>query len=810
MARSKTRQQQRKGRASSPSQLRQKAVAAIERGAYSSARETAKALCKQEDTPAHRRLLAETTVGRAAQLRQAGQTTEAVNMLRTVVDDTAEMQDLLAPCIRELILVGDWRTADRLTAQVTDASVRRHLEALRADAAVLHGDPGEVSLPEALQSTTKCVLQALADWEQGHDAAANEAIADIPPESPLHEWKLLLQGLTAYYAGEPTALALWQSLHPERVPAAIAAPFRAQIDPMFLANHPHKAAFTEFSRHVYDAPWLNAMENVQRALAQSDLAAALEHAWQAKTTIAAEHQELLDRVAHTLYWQVVRLGQEDDIDMYAETFDAPRDDPSLHRLHALVNERDEDYAAAQQAWAAYERDLAKHDIIRPKADLELARSFVWLRMGELADHSAPTLPSGLSLPFDHDERCAFDAAKCFRQSVKLAPQHVQAHESLIDLLHRAGKQKQVVRAAGQLIKYVPEHEGALVALADDACRRDRWDEAVTLQTRALQTRPHDKELRVRLDAYELGLARQRAQRGKFDAARAILTAHLERKDETNRRDVLCRLAAVERKAGEQQYGEALFEQACEVGASRLVAVFKMLIESIRMPLDTTWIQSLDREFQRGLKAKIDAPSAVEMLQVLAAFASFGAHYDGLEAHQDLIMQYLKRSRQITFSEEDLLCICASLRLLPPTPLLLDFAKRGIQAYPQQPMFPITMASYYFTLPPEECPLQEIDTALHAAQDIVQGNPAHAHMAQQIETMLSVVHTAIEMRRFSSLGRLFNVDDDDDEFDDDPFGPDGPDLFDVLSNLFGSPLDEDDLDEFTRRRSKGGKKKRRGR
>jgi tetratricopeptide (TPR) repeat protein len=327
----------------------------------------------------------------------------------------------------------------------------------------------------------------------------------------------------------------------------------------------------------------------------------------------------------------------------------------------------------------------------------------------------------------------------------------------------------------------------------------------------LQTRLHDPALRLRLAVYELSLARLRAQQGRFDEARALLADRLAHQDGNDRCQVLCRLAAVEFKAGQEQQGKALFEQASAAASSRLIAVFNMLIEAIRMPLDNKWLQQMDREFRRGLKAKVDAPSAAQMLEMLVSFHQLGISYKGLEEHRNLILQYLKRSRRTTFTEAELKRICAALQLLPSDTLLLDFAKRGMKAYPQQPEFPFALASYYLQFPLEDCPLDEIDDALHTTDDLVRDNPDYAEMARRVDAMLTVVHAAMEMRHFGAFGNPFDDDDDDDDIFDDPFGRNLPDVLDALANLFGIDLDEsDEPDEHPRRRSTGRKRTRKSR
>jgi tetratricopeptide (TPR) repeat protein len=785
MARSKARKG-RRASAASPGKLRKRTAEALAHGSFRKARELARALYKKDATAEHRGYLIEATVGRAAQLRQAGQTAEAVDMLRTVVEGEFVSSELLVQCINELMLAGDWKTAEILTGRIADADVLHRLEVLRADTAVLHGEPGLAHLQEDVRPAAQSVLRALAQLEQGNDAAVHETVAGIPNDSPLYDWKLLMQGLTAFYAGELAALEIWQQLEPGRAPASIAVPLRAQIDPAFLASQPQQAQLVAFGRRLCAEDWLDALEDVQRLLAREDLSAALLRAAEALEEIPAEHQELRQRLARTMYWQVVQLGDDEDVDDYASLFDAPSDDRSLHRLRALHHEQAKEAAEAQDYWASYEQDLTQSNIFSAE-DRELARSLVWFRMGELAVQGDPTMPAGFPFrpDFNDEDECAFETVECLRRSVKLAPQNLEAHESLIALLHIAEKQREVVRAAGNLLQHFPEHQRALEVLADDAFRHNCWDEAQALQTRAVKARPHDTNLVARLDFYELGLARLRAQEGRFDEARAILAAQLEKETTANRCNILCRQAAVELKAGRQQRGEELFERACEVATSRLVAVFEMLIESIRMPVDSKWIQKIDREFRRGLRAKVDGPSAMVMLKTLPAFASTKVSYDGLQEHQKLILQYLKRARNVAFSEEEMQSICACLQELPTNKLWLDFATRGSREFPQQPAFPFAVASYYLALGPEKCPLPKADEALHTALDLAQDNPAYAVLMPQIEAALAVVHRAMFMGSFGDH-------DDQDE-------PLSLDILDAMANLFGISFDDaDEPDDAPRR------------
>lgn len=789
MRRTKARKQRQTAAPRSVAWQRQRTVEALTRGAFQKARELAQELCRQAPTAEHRRWLSEATLGRAAELRAAGQMTQALAVLRTAVDGVSDSAALLARCAGEFLLGGDWQTAQRLIAQLTDATLLHRLRALHVDAAVLHGEPGLASLPAEERAATQSVLLALTYLDQGDDTAAHATMAELPSTSHAYDWKLLIQGLTAFYANVPTALALWQQLTPERVPAAIAAPLRAQLDPAFGADQPPqlRADWAAFGQRLHAEPWLMRLEDTRSLLAQEALPAALRRAGEAARVMPPEYHDLHQRLARTMYWAVAQHGSSRDITAYRKAFGTLPDDPALHRLLALQHEYAGDLASAQECWAKYEADMQQGGVVGA-ADTALARALVWLHMGELAEEAAPPPPAELQLvlppEFDDEDPCPFPAAECYRRSVALAPQYPAAHEHLLELLHTTAPPQEAVEVARRLLEHFPEHQRALELLADDAFRQGRWDDAVVCQERAVQGRPHDTSLTARLSFYRLGLARMRAQQGQFGAARAILEAELAQETVPERYHIVCRQAAVELKAGQRQRGEELFAQACQIAPSRLVAGFQMLVEAIRMPLEPQRISTLERDFQRGLKAKPAGPNAVALLSLLHAFTTLGISYDGLPAHQTLILQYLKRALRVPLSEAELQHICTCLQAWPDNKLLLDFATRGSREFPLQPAFPHAAARYYFALGPERCPMPKLQTALERALTLSRANPAYAELVDEIEGLQHVLHTMTFLGDLHHHMRHFSTEDEP-----------PPEVLGALADLFGLSLDEDEEDWF---------------
>lgn len=769
-------------------QLRTQVSDAMARGLFQTARQLAKDLFKQDPTEGPRRLLVEATLGRVAQLRAAGQPSEAGPMLRSALEYGIDSQDLLARCVRESALLGDWKAAQQLMPRISDAAWRSQIQAACADAAVLQGEQRLATLPTESRLGAEVVLRALAAVARGDDVAARELLIAVPDQPAWTDWKLLLDGFIDYYRGESPVQA-WRQLDDSRAPAAMVAPFRARTEPDFLAAQPRdrQPELLAAASRLMGESWITALAAVRDVLATDNLTLALNKAADAARSIAPDRTDLRDRLARVMYWAVALRGDEHDVERYRRMFATPADDPTLARLQALQYEDMEGLEGeSQDSWAQYERTLSDLDGLRD-ADRNLARSLVWFHMGILAEYGGhhgwdQSLPG----PED-DEDFAHSAIECYRRSVELAPKHLKAHECLIDLLHHGRRLKEVAECARQLLAHFPEHERALEALADDAYRHGRWHDAVEFQERAVRARPHDKRVVEHLSFYRLGLARQHAQHDRFDEARTILNAELARVQPNERYSVLCRLAAVEFKAGAVQRADELYEQACQTAPSRLPPAFQMLIESVRLPLKRAVLKRFDREFRDGLNGPPHPASGLALLQTVVAHDRSGTTYDGFERHQKLVLKYLRRLEKSPFSEVELLQFCQGLGAFPTDKLLLRIAERGWREFRDEPRFPFAAAVYHISRGPKKCPVQKVRRALMAAQRRATGNPEHADLAAEIEQLLRKIRAVIIAKRFAGPIGRFN-----------PGAMPPPDIMRQLAEMaglpFGVPFGDDDFDD----------------
>lgn len=757
--------------------LHKKTADAVDRGAFQSAREWAKELFRREPTEEHRRLLVDATLGRAGELRRLGSAADTATIVRSIVDAGFDSQEQTARAARELLLAGDWRAAGPLIARVTEPALLARINATRADGAVLKGPRGLANLPSELRSDTQRILGSLDAIARADNGATTDAVASIPAESPFFEWRLLVEGLVAIYSGG-SAHESWQALSPDRAPSAIAAPFRASQDRAFLNGLPawQQTDLKSAIARLNTAPWLTALEDVQRFTAQEDVGAAVRRA--GDVLKALPPSDVAARLPRVMYWVVAHVGSHEYFESYRRIFGPPSDDPHGHRLRAIQAENADDGREAQESWAAYDHDLADGRVVA-ETDRDLARSLVWLRMGKLAERYCPPVlsaqrPESTARPFDEatdddewdenkedadgefddDSDARFSAIDCYRRSVDLAPQNRIAHEFLIDQLDLHGDAKRVAAAARRMIATFPDHERALSLLANDASKRECWDEAVAFQERAVRARPHDAFVTEQLAFYRLSLARQRAQQGRFDDARTLLNRLLERERGHDRYEILCRLAAVEIVAGQTERGNQLFDEACRAAPSRLAAVYRMLIESVRMPLDYGSTMRFETDFRDLIRSKPDAATVRELISTVSAFRQTETSYEGLLIHEPLILGFVKRAKRLKYSHADLLAVCQSLNAFDAEKMTLEFAKRGMKLFPDDPHFPFFAGMYYYSMGPNKCPLGALIRYLSAAEKLALGHPEHADLAESAGQILRSVQAMSTFKQLNSFTSAF--------------------------------------------------------
>lgn len=684
--------------------LRERVQRAESEGRTQQALELAKQLYKQEPTPAHLDILKQVYLTRAKHLRLQGYSRDAGTVLEAAVtvvgaDDTAWLEKV----VEELAAAGHTDRALKLLEHVPNSPARVRILAQGMDQAVRQGSAGRASVPEALRGQFDRILQAFIHLEAGQDEQARTALQEIGLQSPFLEWKVMLRGLMAYYQNDDVrALENWQRLAPDQLPARLVAPLRFGIDPAYrIAQEPQAQAALQrqWDRLQGEGLVVN-LRSIQSALANpQSLAPAFRLAENILPALRQTQPHLVLRLAACFYWAIIAHGQPEDKNRYRRAFGEPADDPGFARLDALVAEHMGHFESAHQHWQRFEQAVAANPAAWPGEQANRVRALIWSHMGTNAavvpnEKKLAQLPAFLR---DHPMRprpLKPSAEECFRRSIELAPDQLEPYERLFHFYQQEDKPKKAEKAARQLLERFPNHLPTLEGLADLRAREHDHAEAVRLLQQALQHNPLDRRLRLKLGTAHLFHARTLAEAGRFDDARAEYRTSFALNQE-NEASVLCKWAACEFKAGDNDRAEELIRQALAKSGTHLATAYSMLIETIRLKLPRTLKTRFDQEFTQALAEEPTAVGAVAIAETAGTHRLADVTYFGQKTHEKKVFGYLDRARRgVTFTEEQLEAICTNLLPLGGTKLLRAYVQLGQRHFPANPFFPLAEARSY--------------------------------------------------------------------------------------------------------------------
>jgi tetratricopeptide (TPR) repeat protein len=767
-------------------------------GRYQQALDLVKQLHRAEPTAENLELLKDTYVRRAAQLRDTGHNRDAAIVLE--VASRLDEHDLVwvRRLAGEMALCGDvartlalLERGKQLAGDGATSAPEAAVLAALADASFVNEKAGRDALPADLRADHERIAQAFREAEAGRDDAAREALQGVGLKSPFLGWKLLLRGLQAYYQhDDDRARENWARLDPKRVPARLAAPFRASIDPAYRDAQPAatRQVLQQQLEWMRGGPFDSQLRALQTGMANRDTLGPAFRAAEALLPLLREQApQYIPRLASCLYWSIPRYTP-DELPRYKRVFGPPPDDSDFARLNAIALEGGGHLDEAHEYWKKYEKFIASRPDLWPGEQCALARALVWQRMGDNAA-SIPTEAQRKKLPRFLRELRAFPkplnppAEKCYEKSLELAPKLLDAHEGLFHHLLNAEKDAAAVKAAERLLGLFPDHVETLRDLARLHARRGKHDEARRALEQALRHHPLDRKLREELGAAHLAVARQLVEKGNFDEARPHYHAGLTYSEPEAHASIYCRWAACEIKAGDQAKADELLEQARAKAPGELLVTYNLLVETVRLKLGNPLKSRLTREFNKGITAAPTPALALALVRYAAELRQANVEYHGQQAHTKKIITFAAAVDPAQYGEAQLVPLLAGLTFLEAGARvmrrLFDFAQR---TYSDNPRVFYLDAVYQMGDNPEEIgPTWRIDQLLRQAEELGHRRPADE---PGLKEMLD------DVRRRRRMLQALN-----------PFMAGLADLFargggidDVLEELGEFGMDEDDFDD----------------
>jgi hypothetical protein len=525
---------------------------------------------------------------------------EAIHLLRTAVTAVADqhlnagrvtaLAQLLADVDVGLFTDADWLRqlatwhakagnsvrALALADQVGDAALRSQVAGHAADAAVRARS--KELLPADLHAGYAAVVDGFDKYKLGHDNAARERLNDIGLSSPFLEWKLLLRGFLAFTANDDEgAKANWSRLSPDRLPAKLAAPYRARIDP----TAPQTGGGDQMP--VDPSSLAGRLKAVQANIGKGrNLGPAFKALEGALPYVKTKLPAAVPRLANVMYHAIGRVGQPDDLARYRKLFGAPADDPEFHKLQGRVLEEIGELRSSLQNWAIYDGWLSGPPASWPEPLARRARALLQHRMADIARDIGDEAEAS---PFDDffgffssPKRGAKpprekppDPVAYLRKAVELAPDWEAPAVELYEAYHEAGKPADAEAVARAFLARAPGSVPMLTRLAEGLARAGRAADALDLRRKALAANPLDRSNRVMFGYAAVGAARRLAIDGKLADAEALLAAEAEVCEAEVPVAARALRSVIARKAGRKEDAETLAEAAVAAPGGRAAA-----------------------------------------------------------------------------------------------------------------------------------------------------------------------------------------------------------------------------------------------
>lgn len=760
----------------SPSELEARVQQALREGRSQQALELARNLFKQDCSPAHLELVQKATVERARQLRAQGHVQDAGTLLANAVELGGP--EFLRDVAQEMARCGEIQNALCLVDQIDDPKPRKRIVAQAADHAVRQGAAGRGLLAGPEQQQFDLALKAFREMEVGQDEAARATLQGIGLQSPFLEWKLLIRGFIAYYQKDDArAIDNWQRLDAERLPVRLAAPFRALIDKGFMQAQPpaSQEALRAAADRLQGSGLVTSLRRLQALLADDEqMATAFRLAETIVPALKQMQPALATRLANCVYWAVIQDGQPEDKQRYLRVFGAPAHDPQLLRMDCLALDHCQNRPHAHVAWQAFDNWLSVDPAWGSAEVRQRVRALVWCHLGENADRVAQPpefLPSFLR---GRPKNTKLDpsAEKCYLQSLKLAPDLLEAHEALFHHYQRENKAAKAIKAGNDLLKQFPDHAATLEALGDLCLTTKQFGKALEYFQRTLAVNPLQRGLRERVAFVHQVQARHFVTGRLFDEARKAHRAALDISEPADRHMILAKWATCEMKAGDRARADELLAEARAGGRHAPAVAYYLVIEAARLKLPKAVKDQLAREFAAMLGQPPTPEAAVALLNIAAAHRQADVGYHGQKTHEKKVLAYLGKAASLDWPEEQLERICAALLEVQPGRVFQRFVRRGRIHHRDNPVFLIREAEAILAEKGDAWRAGPLLTAALQKTRALPPGERQTRLLDQIHELQDLTRSKDmpmgfpDMNVFEELFNAFGDNSDDDDYEDD--------------------------------------------
>lgn len=571
-------------------------------------------------------------------------------------------------------------TAFEVREKVSDPSLLQSIDNALADHLIeTQSLPAEC--PEAFKKEAKLILDAFGLLEKRNDQVLLAAIKEIGFRSPFAEWKLALRGLQAYYQNDDEkALANWQRLDSERLPAQVVAPYRFEIDAEFAKNHSGQIqmklrdAYFALRNEPLISDIRSAYDFFVKEASVGDFIKALRGPVNA---LKHKYQDLFQRLRKVCYWMIVDQGYREDVVTFRRIFPSLEDDPQLHRLNAIALETRNVFHEAHEHWQKYLQTIDKLACFN---DLEKsqAKAFCWQHMG-IAAYNHRIEKVGFD-PFDlkgnRKKRQILepDVETCFKKSVELDPNNRDSWYWLRN--HYVADRNAVgeIETLRQTLAHFPDDNESLESIGRLLQEQKNYEEGLLWLQKAQKANPLKSELNERLCFSHLDFAIPLAvEKNKELARHHISEAERFAQSRIQKYGLIIAKAMMEYAFGNKKEGDELIETIYASDFTEIARAYLMLVEATRFK-----VAKLKKSWNATLNVLLNSnPGPDQIIDVLSAINYYNGNlqrYFGQQTHEKKLFAFVGSGKNLRYTDPEMKTICLLLKVFEQKKLFFEFCE----------------------------------------------------------------------------------------------------------------------------------------